>query len=165
MSHYAVFVSFSFVLDTMQTRYKDFPWSVVQFRCTQLPKLTVTVTSHHIITTCMVTLYYLLHFKFIVHLIATYVDSFCLNSFLSYLPSFLPHSLSSSFSALSLSPYPILQTLHKPVPCILVFKSIPIAQEDCYSIKLCTRKDMPCHYAVLLCGKVRDSNCCRSNEL
>ena len=164
MSHYAVFVSFSFVLDTMRARCKEVPWSVVQFRCTQLPKLTETVTSHHIITTCMVTLYYLLHFKFNVHLIATYVASFCLISFLSYLPTFLPHSLSSSFPALSLSPYSLLQTLHKPVSCI-VFKSIPIAQEACYSIKVSARKDMRCHCAVLLCGKVRDSNCCRSNEL
>ena len=46
-TNYAVFNSFSFVLDTMQARCKDVHLSVVQFRCTQLPKLTVTVTSHH----------------------------------------------------------------------------------------------------------------------
>jgi hypothetical protein len=44
---YTVFVSFNFVLDTVQERCKDVLWSVVQLRCTQLPKLTVTVTSHH----------------------------------------------------------------------------------------------------------------------
>ena len=164
MSHYSVFVSFSFVLDTMQARCKEVPWSAVQFRCTQLPKLTVTVTSHHI-TTHIVTLYCPLHFKFIVHRIATYVfHSFHLTLFFSSLPSFLLSFLSSSFPALSLSPYPLLQTLHKPVSYI-VFKSIPIAQQACYSIKVSARKDMRCHCAVLLCGKVRDSNCCRSNEL
>jgi len=126
------------------------------------------ITSHHttsLLTSLPCSVFYILSSLCIllVHMSSNF--SICLTSFLSYLPSFLLSSLSSSFPALCISPCPLLQTLHKPVPCIVVFKSIPIAQQACYSIKFCARKDMLCHCAVLLCGKVIDSNCCGSNEL
>ena len=143
------------------------PLSVVQFRCTQLPKLIVAVTLYHItsyhITSLLSSLLCIVFYissslcTLLLHMFS--ILSFCLTSFLSYLPTFLPSSLSSSFPALCLSPYPLLQTLHMPVPCIVVFKSIPIAQQACYSINVCARKDMHCHWVVLLCGKVTDSNC------
>jgi hypothetical protein len=41
----------------------------------------------------------------------------------------------------------------------------PYCTAVCYSIKVCARKDMHCHCALLLCRKVTGSNCCRSNEL
>jgi len=50
VTYYPVFMSISFVLHSMQAWCKDIPRSVVQLRCTQLPKPTVTVTSHHITT-------------------------------------------------------------------------------------------------------------------
>ena len=85
-----LFMSFSFVLDTMQAQCKDVPWCIVQLRCTQSPKSTVTMTSHHI-TTHIVTLYRLLHFKLIVHLIATDVfHSFHLPYFIPFLTPIFP---------------------------------------------------------------------------
>jgi len=83
MSHYAVFVSFSFVLDTMQARCMEVPWSVIQFRCTQLPKLTVTVTSHHItshhitslLTSLLFIIFYILSSLCILLLHMSYIPS------------------------------------------------------------------------------------------
>jgi hypothetical protein len=109
----------------MQTQYKDFPWSVVQFRCTQLPKLTVTVTSHHI-TTHIITLYFLLHFKFTVHLIATYVFySFHLTYFILFFPPIfppffslflLPCTLSFSLSPTTKVVIYLLEQVHVQIP-------------------------------------------------
>ena len=121
--------------------------------------ITSLLTSHHIIslltwhdiTTHIVTLYCVLHFKLIVFFTATvvfhyfrvpYFISFFLNSFLPSHLSFLLPSLLPSL--LPVSPCPPLQTLHMPVPSIAVFKSIPIARQACYSIKFCARKDMCC---------------------
>jgi len=93
MSHYAVFLSFSFVLDTMQARCEEVPWSVVQFRCTQLPKLPVTVTSRHItslfaLLLCIV--FYILSLLCNLLLHMSSILSICLNSFISFFIIFFP---------------------------------------------------------------------------
>jgi len=125
MSHYAVFISFSFVLDTIQARCQGVPWSVVQFRCTQLPKLTVTVTSHYI-TIRIITLYRLLHFKFIVHLIATYVfHSFHLPYFIRFLPPIFPPSFPLFFPLFFL-------------PCSLSFSLSPTTNSSHASSMYCS---------------------------
>ena len=125
--YYAVFVSVNFVLDTIHAWCKDIPWPVVYLRFIWLPKMTnFDITSLHCFTFYSLNSLCILLLQMCSIFPPALLISFFIHSFLSF-PSFLLSSLSLLPSLILvlisffLSSYPLLQTFHMPVLCIVVF--------------------------------------------